>query len=184
MVRSFKKESSIGGVMSTPKNNITGSTIVLAIVLGVVWFIWSGYTQALIIGFGVFSVLLTVFLSRSLHIIDSEGQPTNIKLGFYLIWLLKEIVVANIDVIKRIITFGPIENTVELTWIKVPAKQKSRLGKVIFANSITLTPGTISVLIEVDGDDSFILVNGVSKEGAESLIGGGEMGQKVCGTGL
>ena len=170
--------------MSAPSDNRSGSTIVLGIVLSIVWFVWSGHTAALIVGFGVFSVVLTVYLSRSLQIVDSEGQPTNIKLVMYVPWLLKEIVLANIDVIKRISTFGPIDETVELTWIKVPAKQKTSLGRVIFANSITLTPGTISVLIEEGDDESYILVNGVSKEGAESLIGGGEMGQKVCGTGL
>ena len=47
---------------------------------------------------------------------------------------------------------------------------------MIFANSITLTPGTVSVRLK----DDFILVNAISKDGAESLIGGGVMGERVC----
>ena len=80
---------------------------------------------------------------------------------------------ANIDVLKRILFSGAVEPT----WIKVPVHQKTRLGKVIFANSITLTPGTVSV----DINENYILVNAISKEGAESLKDGGYMGKKVCG---
>ena len=80
---------------------------------------------------------------------------------------------ANIDVLKRILLSGAVEPT----WIKVPANQKTRLGRVIFANSITLTPGTVSVDIQED----YILVNAISLEGAESLVDGGYMGAKVCG---
>ena len=161
------------------------SSLLLAIALGIVWFAWSGHTAKLIVGFGVLSVLLTVFLSRSLQIIDAEGQPTNLKLVWYLFWLIKEIFFANIDVIKRIISFKTIDDSVQLTWIKVPANQKSRLGRAIFANSITLTPGTISVLITDNEDgENYILVNGISLQGAKSLIGGGDMGKRVCDMGL
>ena len=61
------------------------------------------------------------------------------------------------------------------TWVKVAAPQKSRLGLTLFANSITLTPGTVSV----DSGDGYIWVHALSKDGAESLLGddGGEMGR-------
>jgi multicomponent Na+:H+ antiporter subunit E len=150
--------------------------IVLTLVLSGIWLAWSGiYDNGLILAFGVGSVLLTVWVSKSLDIIDDEGQP--ISLGSapigYLLWLFKEIVVANIDVIKIILSPSlPISPT----WTKVPAKQHTRLGRVIFANSITLTPGTVSV--DVGGD--FIWVHALAKEGAESLNDGGVMGDRVC----
>jgi multicomponent Na+:H+ antiporter subunit E len=86
--------------------------------------------------------------------------------------------VANIDVIKRILSPN-IEKAISPTWTVVSAKQKTRLGRVIFANSITLTPGTVSVEV---GEDK-ILVHALSQEGADSLAGdmGGEMGKRVCG---
>ena len=154
-------------------------TIALFVVLSGVWFVWSGHTTTLILSFGLGSVALSVWMSRRLQIVDEEGQPLKLGLLLYLPWLFKEIVVANIDVIKRICTFGPIEDQISLTWTKVPAKQSSRLGRVIFANSITLTPGTISVELEEGGDDHFILVNALSAEGADALIDGGEMGERV-----
>ena len=62
------------------------------------------------------------------------------------------------------------------TWIKVKADQNSRLAESLFANSITLTPGTVSVDI---GED-YIWVHALSKGGADSLVDGGEMGALVC----
>ena len=164
-----------------PENVHTGpsKTIALLVVLGGVWFVWSGHTTALILSFGVGSVALSVWMSHRLQIVDAEGQPLKLGLLFYLPWLFKEIVLANIDVIKRICTFGPIDEQISLTWTKVPAKQSSRLGRVVFANSITLTPGTISVDLEESEGEHFILVNALSKDGADALIDGGEMGAKV-----
>ena len=147
--------------------------VLLFVVLTVVWIGWSGYFNALMLTFAVFSIGLSVFLSIRLKVVDAEGQHLNLKLIGYLPWLIKEIVVANIDVIKRILSPSlPISPT----WVKVEAKQKSRFYRVLFANSITLTPGTVSILL----DDDSILVHAVSQEGAESLLEeGGDMGKKV-----
>ena len=147
----------------------------LTAVLTAVWLAWSGHYQALILAFGVASILITLAMSRSLNIIDEEGQPLNPRLLAYFPWLLAEIVKANIDVIKRILSPAlPISPT----WIKVEATQQTRFGRVLFANSITLTPGTVSI----DVSEDTILVHAISKEGAESLLdGGGDMGRKACG---
>ena len=156
--------------------------VVLAVVLSVIWLAWSGIyvddkgnPAKLMLSFGVGSVLLTVWISKGLSIVDDEGQPIawGIAPVGYFMWLIKEIIVANIDVIKRVISPSlPISPT----WIKVAAKQRSRLGKSVFANSITLTPGTVSI----DVGEDYIWVHALSKEGAESLIDGGDMGIKVC----
>ena len=149
--------------------------IVLALVLSIIWLAWSGIYEPLLMGFGVGSVLLTVWISKSLGIVDDAGQPIawGIAPAGYFLWLIKEIILANIDVIKRVINPSL---AISPTWIKVHAKQKSRLGRAVFANSITLTPGTVSV----DVGEDYIWVHAISKEGAESLINGGEMGDKVC----
>ena len=150
----------------------------LLIVLTGVWLGWSGIYLPMILGFGVLSLVLTIWISKRLGAIDDEGQPLNAKLISYTPWLIKEIIVANIDVIKRILSPN-IDQAISPTWTVVSAKQKTRLGRVIFANSITLTPGTVSVEV---GDDK-ILVHAVSQEGADALAGemGGEMGTRVCG---
>ena len=161
----------------TPKVS-SGHMVGLLIVLTGVWLGWSGIYLPMILGFGVLSLFLTVWISKRLGAIDDEGQPINPKLLGYAPWLIKEIVVANIDVIKRILS-PDIDKAISPTWTLVSAKQKTRLGRVLFANSITLTPGTVSVEV---GDDK-ILVHALSQEGADALAGemGGEMGTRVCG---
>ena len=149
-------------------------TVLLGGVLCGVWLVWSGYYLPLIMSFGLGSVLLTLWVSKRLNVIGDEGQPLNPKLLSYIPWLILQIILANIDVLKRILSRNP--NAIEPTWIRVPAHQKTTFGKVLFANSITLTPGTVSVELK----DGSILVNAVSRSGAEDLREGGEMGQKVC----
>jgi multicomponent Na+:H+ antiporter subunit E len=158
-----------------PTSSSGAHLVGLTAVLSAVWLAWSGHFETLILFFGVASILITLVMSRSLKIIDEEGQPLNPKLIAYMPWLVVEIIKANIDVIKRIVSPSlPISPT----WIKVEATQKTRFGRVLFANSITLTPGTVSI----DIDEDTILVHAISREGAESLLnGGGEMGQKACG---
>lgn len=153
----------------------------LSIVLMVVWLVWSGIYKPLLIIFGVISVAITVVLSHYLSVVDDEGQPISLGVRpfWYVPWLLKEILVSNIDVMKRILhpkLNDPEANIISPTWIKVSAAQHSRLGESLFANSITLTPGTVSV----DVGEDYIWVHALSKEGAESLIDGGEMGALVC----
>ena len=155
--------------------------LALGFVLMGIWLAWSGIYEPLLISFGVLSVIITVWVSDSLGSVGDDGQPLSWGSGpfWYIPWLLKEIVVANIDVMKRVLSPSlndPSQEIISPTWIKVQAKQKTGLGQSLFANSITLTPGTVSVAIE----DDYIWVHALSKDGAESLIDGGEMGALVC----
>ncbi|MCK5156271.1 MAG: Na+/H+ antiporter subunit E [Spirochaetales bacterium] len=69
----------------------------------------------------------------------------------YIFVLIKEIFRANIDVAFRVIKpVLPIKPGI----VKVKTRLKSRLGRLALANSITLTPGTITV--EIKGDELFI----------------------------
>ncbi len=152
----------------------------LVVVLMGVWLSWSGIYEPLLISFGVVSVLLSVYVTATLDSLDNEGQPLHwsMKMLWYVPWLLKEIVVANIDVMKKVVhsdLSGGENSVISPTWVKVSAPQKSRLSQTLFANSITLTPGTVSV----DAGDGYIWVHALSKDGAESLLGddGGEMGR-------
>ncbi len=100
-------------------------------------------------------------------------MPTHLlpRLLLYAPWLVWEVVKANIDVARRILTPSlPISPRM----IKVKAGQQSDLGRVIYANSITLTPGTVSV----DVEDDTILVHALTKEAADG-VETGEMDRKV-----
>ena len=136
--------------------------------LFLVWLLLSGHLEPLMLGLGLVSVLLTVFLVKRMTLIDHESYPLHLssKIPGYLVFIMQEIVKANIDVIKRIMTFKRTSISPQL--FEVPTSLKSDLGQVIYANSITLTPGTVSVELEKDK----ILVHALTKEAADELSGG------------
>ena len=126
----------------------------------------------MILSFGVGSVALCVFLARRMGLIDDEGHPVHLALAHitYVPWLLWQIVLANIDVTKRVLS-----NDVSPRWVRIKAPQRTALGRVIYANSITLTPGTTTVTLE--GDQ--LLVHTIHREVGEDLAEGA-MAARVC----
>ena len=139
-----------------------------AVLLFILWVLLSGHFTPLLLGLGVASVALTVFLATRMNVIDHESYPVHIssKKPAFIFYLLREIIAANIDVIKRIVFQGGKNISPQL--IEIPVPQQTDLGKVIYANSITLTPGTVSISLEKDK----VLVHTLSKEGAEELLAG------------
>ncbi len=135
--------------------------------LAAVWLLLSGHYTPLMLVFGALSCAFVAFLAHRFDLVDHESHPLRVgwRLPVYWLWLLVEIVKANFDVGKRILDPSlPIEPIL----FEVEASQKTDLGKVIFANSITLTPGTISVDV---GEDR-ILVHALTREGADELLRG------------
>jgi len=146
----------------------------LGLFLFAIWVLLSGHYTPLMILFGIVSTLFVVFLATRADLIDRETQPVLIKLSvlFYWVWLGREIIKSNIDVTRRILSPGlPISPTV----FTVRAGQKTELGRVTYANSITLVPGTVTM--DVDGD--VFTVHALTREAAADLKRG-EMNRRVC----
>ena len=147
--------------------------ISLALVLFALWLLLSGHYVPLLLGLGALSALLVVTIALRMDVLDREGYPIHLspKALLYWPWLGWEIVKSNVDVARRILSPTlPISPTV----IRLKASQKSELGKVIYANSITLTPGTVS--IDIDGDK--IEVHALTREAAQALRTG-DMDRRV-----
>ena len=141
--------------------------LMTVVVLAAFWLLWSGHWyDTLLLSLGAMSITAVVFISWRMGVVDKEGHPYHLAWRpiVYLPWLLLEIVKANIDVTKRVFS-GDIRPTL----VRVKATQKTELGLVIYANSITLTPGTISLRIR----DGYILVHAVHSGGADDLEEGG-----------
>ena len=149
-------------------------SISLGAVLFAVWVLLSGHFDPLMLAFGLASCALVVFVTTRMDVVDREGHPIDLTWGalIYWPWLFKEIILANIDVARRVLS--PTLN-ISPTLVRLKASQRSDLGQVIYANSITLTPGTVSI----DVANGEILVHAISLEGAEALIEG-EMDRRVC----
>lgn len=146
----------------------------LAAVLFATWLLLSGYFTGLLITLGVISCLGVVLIAVRMDVIDHEGLPVHIgwRYGLYLPWLLWQILLANIDVARRILDPSlPISPAVR----RIPCTQISDLGRVIFANSITLTPGTVSMQVV----DDEVLVHALTEEALADLEEG-TMNRKVC----
>jgi len=138
-----------------------------------VWLLFSGHFEVDLIAYGVASCVAIVALTAHLGILDHEALPTH--LGFrilvYLPWLLKEILLSNLAVAKVILDPKlPIHPRL----LRVPGSQKTQVGQVFYANSITLTPGTIT--LDVRGGE--FLVHALTTESAEGLLTG-EMDRQV-----
>jgi multicomponent Na+:H+ antiporter subunit E len=141
----------------------------LTAVLAFLWLIWSGHFEPLTLSLGAGSVIVVVALSVRMKVVDDEGAPIGLRyprLALYVPWLAWEIVKANVDVARRILSPGPPAISPRI--IRVRASQASELGQVIYANSITLTPGTIS--IDVEGGE--ILVHALHADAAAGVENG------------
>jgi multicomponent Na+:H+ antiporter subunit E len=150
--------------------------IVLTLVLSVVWLAWSGHFEPLMLGLGAGSLLIVVYLCHRLQLLDSEGVPLELYYGrllAYVPWLAVEIIKANLDVARRILTPGPLP--IAPRFIKVRPSQSTDLARVIYANSITLTPGTVS--IDVAEDE--IVVHALHAQAAEG-VESGEMDRRCA----
>jgi multicomponent Na+:H+ antiporter subunit E len=147
----------------------------LAFALAILWLLLSGhFVDPLLLGLGFASVILVVVIVHRMEVLDHEAQPIHLSAGLplYWGWLIKEIVLANIDVAKAILGFGPVVPAV----FKVAASQKTEIGRVIYANSITLTPGTITIAV----DDEQLTIHALTPGAVEGLESG-EMDRRVCG---
>ena len=149
-------------------------TLALSAMLCGFWLINSGIYTPLILGFMVLSVGFVVALCRFMDVIDGESQPLNLTFSIfpYWFWLIHQTILANIDV-ARLVWRGPAAISPRV--ITVKGLQKTDLGLVIFANSITLTPGTLSM----DLNAGEITVHALTKESAEDVLSG-EMNRRVA----
>jgi len=122
-----------------------------ALCLFVLWYLMSGIQKPLTLGLGAGSALFAVWIVRRMDdAADADRLVVNlrpIQLIKYLLWLLVEIAKANWAVTKIILS---PHMQIKQHVFKVPFTQKTDLGQTVFANSITLTPGTISVEVEPD----------------------------------
>ncbi|MGB5457416.1 MAG: Na+/H+ antiporter subunit E [Gammaproteobacteria bacterium] len=139
----------------------------LGVVLFALWLGLSGHLTPLMLSLGVASTLLTVYIAHRMDVIDHETYPAHMTILLVRFWFFlgREIVAANIDVIKRI--FKPGKN-ISPQLFELPVTQKTDLSRVIYANSITLTPGTVSVNLNKDS----VTVHSLSKDGAQDLSSG------------
>lgn len=117
-----------------------------------VWLVFNGRITTEIVIFGlVIAACVFAFVCKFMDYSVQKEKNFYLKLvafAAYLGLLIKEIVLANIVVIRMILSGKEV---VEPVIVKFSTSLKSETARVILANSITLTPGTITVSLE-DGE--------------------------------
>ncbi|MCB2112979.1 MAG: Na+/H+ antiporter subunit E [Parvularculaceae bacterium] len=150
-------------------------TIVLTLALTGLWLLLSGYyDKPLLLGFGAASVILCVYLAHRARMLDGEGVPSGLmpRVFFYWWWLMVEIGKANLTVARQAIA---IEPALSPKLLKIVSPTRSNAGLATFANSITLTPGTVTV----DLEPGYMLVHALTEDLAdEAAIN--DMGRRVA----
>ena len=144
-----------------------------SLVLALAWLAWSGRVDPLSLGLGLFSVAAVVGITRRMDRLSGVERDEHLGLGvlFYLPWLFWQIARANAAVARIILDPRlPIHPRL----VRVRASQRSTTGQVLYANSITLTPGTVTV--KIDGDEFY--VHAISRKTAMSLEG--EMEDRIA----
>ncbi len=147
----------------------------IALAMFVYWLLLSGHTEPWLVASGAVVALAVALFGLRMGYADEEGHPVGlIPRGLvYWPWLVKEIVMSALNVSRLILDPKlPISPTL----IRTKATQKTSTGLVTYSNSITLTPGTISV--ELHARDKEILVHAISRDAAEGLASG-EMDRRV-----
>ncbi len=128
-----------------------------------IWIVFSGQFDAFHLTLGVLSSAFITAISSSFLFVDrSKGFGVRfqevIRLPGYLLWMLYQILLSNIHILKLALTPGDLPE-VEPSLVRIKTNLKTDFGKWMLANSITLTPGTITISIE--GDE--LLIHSISK---------------------
>lgn len=139
-------------------------TIWLTLALAVTWLLWSGNFKPLLLLLGIVSVALTLALAQRMELMRREYFTLDLipSMLRYWAWLLREIVRANLSVARIILTPSlPISPT--MVTIRSPCS--GLIGQATLANSITLTPGTLTV----DAHEGELRVHCLTFAGARAL---------------
>jgi multicomponent Na+:H+ antiporter subunit E len=148
-------------------------TMTLLFILSGTWLLLSGHTNPLLLSLGLLSVAAVVACASRLEVLDDESVPVHLLPGLirYVPWLIGQVIRSNLDVARRIVSPElPIHPSV----IKVDATHHTEVGRVTYANSITLTPGTISLDVSAET----IEVHALTEDAANDLMSG-EMARQV-----
>jgi multicomponent Na+:H+ antiporter subunit E len=158
------------------KPKITPAQVVtLGVLVYGAWLLLSGIYKPFLLGMGLASTAFAVFFAFRMQLVDEEGVPLahlTARVWSYLPWLVREVVKSNFDVVRIV-----LRRDMPLTPVMVRFRGRPRtsLGRFILANSMTLTPGTLTTGVEGDLFEVHALFAG-ALDGIED----GEMNRRVA----
>jgi multicomponent Na+:H+ antiporter subunit E len=148
--------------------------LIMAAVLMLAWVLWSGFLKPLLLALGAFSTLLVVYLAYRMRLFESAEFEWRflLRLVRYWGWLAKEVLRSSLEVSRVVLSPKlPISPTVA----EFDSRCKEETDQAILGNSITLTPGTLTLQIR----DGHFVVHALTESGARDIVGG-EMDRRVA----
>lgn len=123
------------------------------IILFFLWIILSGYFEPFFIFSGVCSSVFTLLIFRRLvnaestlnQILNDSGSLSFCQLISYIPWLMYQVILSSIYVTKKVLRF---RSTVEPIFIVRKCTGHNHKTIALFANSVTITPGTLTINVE------------------------------------
>lgn len=139
-------------------------TIHWIILLSIFWLLLSGFLKPLLLSFGAISVAVVVFISNRMDTIDKEQRQFGslLKIARYTPWLVIQIISSSLRVTKLV--WGS-PSKISPTLAKINIENVPQAQRTLYANSITLTPGTLSV--DLVGDE--LTVHALEKSSVDEL---------------
>lgn len=138
----------------------------LLFLLVLAWLLWSGIYTPLLLGLGALSCILSLYLAHRIDFFDEVFSLQVIpRLPRYWGWLLLEIARSSLEVTRIIIQRKP---AISPTVVEIEAAARGPVGQAILGNSITLTPGTLTL----DVHNGRLRVHCLTREGADALLAG------------
>ena len=145
----------------------------MTLLLIAAWVLWSGLFKPLLLALGAFSCALTVYVAKRMGYFDADvfAFRYNLRLLGFWGWLAGEIVRSSLEV-ARIVLSARLR--VDPQIVEIAANDLEPVDQALLGNSITLTPGTLTLDVHEDR----ILVHALTPEGAQSILDG-EMKRRV-----
>lgn len=150
-----------------------GRTVVLSLILATAWLLWSGLYKPLLLSLGLVSCAITVVVIRRMKFFDDELYSLHFswRLVRFWGWLGKEIWLSSIEVAK--IVLHP-KRPISPRTVELHTNADDNFTQLLLGNSITLTPGTLTL----DVHEGKLTVHTLTDAGAKALLSG-EMAAKV-----
>ena len=152
--------------MSSPYSAKPWQLAALFLILMISWVLWSGIYKPLLIGLGVFSCLISLWLAKRMGFFR-HAMPVSalLRLPALWWWLLQEVIKSSLEVARVVLSPSmPIQPEL----VQLETSETSDSGKVILGNSITLSPGTVTINV----DDDRLLVHCLTADSAAGLRSG------------
>ncbi|WP_304075384.1 Na+/H+ antiporter subunit E [Phascolarctobacterium succinatutens] len=164
-------------IVGSPMVHMTG----LALVLFAFWMVLSGRTETKFVVYGILTAVVTTWVTYPLLLVpNKDGSKKYYVFGFsipkmimYFFWLMWQLVLANIDVLLA--TTGQ-ELNIDPKVVRFRFRADNPMASVILANSITLTPGTVTMNVT---DDGVYEIHALTVGAAAGVLDGG-MQKKVA----